>query len=46
MFAFDKLSLIRGQVFRVYFYEEDGSRNLTFSLGMKDVNRARRLMHQ
>lgn len=43
MFAFDKLSLIRSQVFRVYFYEDGGARNLTFTLGMEDVNRARRM---
>ena len=43
VFTLDKLSLTRGQVFRVYFYENGGSRNFTMTLGMKDVNEARRM---
>ena len=43
MFTFDKVSLLRGQVFRVYFYEDGGARNLTLTFHMKDVNEARRL---
>lgn len=43
VFTFDKISLTRGQVFRVYFYEKGGSRNFVLTMGEKDVNRARRL---
>lgn len=43
VFTFDKLSLTRGQVFRLYFYENGGARNLTVTLGLDDVNGARRL---
>lgn len=43
VFTFDKLSLTRGQVFRLYFYENGGARNLTVTLGINDVNGARRL---
>lgn len=28
VFTFDKLALLRGQVLRVYFYEDGGARNL------------------
>lgn len=38
VFTFDKMALLRGQVFRVYFYEKVGARNLTLTLGMRDVN--------
>ena len=43
VFTFDKIALIRGQVFRVYFYENGGSRNLTLTLNINDVNKAMRL---
>ena len=43
VFTLDKMSLTRGQVFRVYFYENGGNRNFTMTLGMKDVNEARRM---
>ena len=42
VFTFDKVSLLRGQVLRVYFYEDGGVRNLTLTFHMKDVNEARR----
>ena len=42
-FAFDKVSLTRGQVLRVFFYESDGARNFVLTLGMNDVNKAKRL---
>ena len=32
VFTFDKLTLLRGQVFRAYFYEDGGSRNLVMTL--------------
>ena len=43
VFTFDKMALLRGQVFRVYFYEKGGARNLVMTLGMRDVNEVRRL---
>lgn len=43
VFTYDKITLVRGQVFRVYFYEKGGARNLVMTLNMKDVNEARRL---
>lgn len=43
VFAFDKVSLVKGQALRVYFYEKGGARNLVVTLGMEDVNRARRI---
>ena len=43
VFAFDKLALVKGQVFRVYFYEKGGSRNLRVTMNGRDVNGARRL---
>lgn len=33
VFTFDKLALLRGQVLRVYFYENGGARNLVMTLG-------------
>ena len=43
VFAFDKLALVKGQVFRVYFYEKGGSRNLRVTMSGRDVNGARRI---
>ena len=43
VFTFDKITLVRGQVFRVYFYEKGGARNLVMTLNGKDVNKAKRL---
>lgn len=43
VFTFDKIALIRGQVFRVYFYEKGGARNLVLTFGQRDVNMCRRL---
>ena len=43
VFTFDKIALTRGQVFRVYFYENGGSRNFEITLGPVDINRAKRL---
>lgn len=33
----------QGQVFRIYFYERGGARNFVLTLGMNDVNKAKRL---
>ena len=43
VFTFDKISLLKGQVFRVYFYEKGGARNLVMTVNMDDINRARRM---
>ena len=43
VFTFDKVSLTRGQVFRVYFYEKGGARNFCITLSQKDINNAHRL---
>lgn len=43
VFTFDKISLVHGQVFRVYFYEKGGARNLVMTMNIKDVNKAKRL---
>ena len=42
VFTFDKIALVKGQVFRVYFYEKGGARNLVMTLHMDDINKARR----
>lgn len=43
VFAFDKITLTRGQVLRVYLYEDGGARNYVVEIGRKDVEGARRL---
>ena len=43
VFTFDKVSLTRGQVFRIYFYERGGARNYVITLSPADINRAKRL---
>ena len=43
VFTFDKVSLMRGQVFSIYFYEKGGVRNFVLTLGLNDVNKAKRL---
>ena len=43
VFTFDKVTLTRGQVLRVYFYERGGSRNFCITLSPNDINKARRL---
>lgn len=40
--TFDKIALVKGQVFRVYFYEKGGARNLVITLNTKDINKAKR----
>lgn len=41
VYSFDKMSLYKNQVMRVYFYEEGGQRNLTLTISSKDINNAR-----
>ena len=43
VFTFDKVSLTRGQVFRIYFYERGGARNLILTLSQRDINGAKRV---
>ena len=43
VFTFKKIALTRGRVFRVYFYEKGGARNLVMTLGANDVNMVMRL---
>jgi hypothetical protein len=41
VYSFDKMTLSRDQVLKVYFYEQGGQRNLVITLDTKDINRAR-----
>ena len=43
VFTFDKIALVKGQVFRVYFYEKGGARNLVVTVNGKDINQTKRL---
>lgn len=43
VFTFDKIALVKGQVFRGYFYEKGGARNLVMTMNIDDINKARRL---
>ena len=33
------VTIAKGQVFRIYFYEDGGPRNFVLSFGVKDLNR-------
>ena len=37
VFSFDKVMLVKGQVFRIYLYEDDGPRNFVLSFGVRDL---------
>ena len=39
VYSFDKVTLAKGQVFRIYFYEDGGPRNFVLSFGVKDLNK-------
>jgi hypothetical protein len=39
VYSFDKVTLAKGQVFRIYFYEDGGPRNFVLSFGMRDLNK-------
>ena len=39
VFSFDKVMLVKGQVFRIYLYEDDGPRNFVLSFGVRDLAR-------
>ena len=36
-FSFDKVTLVKGQVFRIYLYEDGGPRNFVLSFGVSDL---------
>ena len=40
-YSFDKLTLSKDQVLKVYLYEEGGQRNLVMTISAKDINKAR-----
>ena len=37
VFSFDKVTLVKRQVFRIYLYEDGGPRNFVLSFGVRDV---------
>lgn len=37
VFSFDKVTLVKGQVFRTYLYEDGGPRNFVLSFGVRDL---------
>ena len=37
VFSFDKVTLVKGQVFRIYLYEDGGPRNFVVSFGVRDL---------
>ena len=41
VFSFDKVTLVKGQVFRIYLYEDGGPRNFVLSFGVRDVRNIR-----
>jgi len=36
------MTLSKGQVLRIYFYEDDDQRNIVLDIGWKDVNAAQK----
>ena len=44
VYTFDKLTLSKSQVLRVYLYEESGQRNLVMTVMADDINRAKSLL--
>ena len=44
VYSFDKMTLSKDQVLRVYFYENGGQRNLVMSISPNDINKARSLL--
>ena len=41
--CFDKITLIKKQVLRIYYYEINGQRNFILTISMNDINKAKRL---
>lgn len=44
VYSFDKITLAKGQVLRIYFYESDDQRNLILDIDRKDINNAQKGM--
>lgn len=42
VYAFDKMTLGKKQVLRIYFYESDNQRNIVLELDCNDINKAQR----
>ena len=42
VFSFDKVTLVKGQVFRIYLYEDGGPRNFVLSFGVRDLRKRRK----
>ena len=40
VYSFDKMSLSKDQVLKVYFYEDSGQRNLVITIDTNDINKA------
>lgn len=40
VYSFDKVTLTKDQVLKVYLYETDGQRNLVMTLSARDINKA------
>ncbi len=43
VYSFDKMTLSKDQVLRVYFYEDGGKRNLVMTISPNDINKAKTL---
>lgn len=43
VFSFDKVTLVKGQVFRIYLYEDGGPRNFVLSFRINDINKSHSL---
>lgn len=42
VYSFDKMTLQKGQVLRIYFYESDDQRNIILDIDWKDLNNAQK----
>lgn len=42
VYSFDKMTLSKGQILRVYFYESDDQRNLVLDIDQRDINSAQK----
>lgn len=42
VYSFDKMTLSKGQLLRIYFYESDNQRNLILDIDRKDINGAQK----
>ena len=44
VYSFDKMTLSKDQVLRIYLYEEGGQRNLVMTVRPSDINKAKNIM--